>query len=300
MSAPNPEELARLRAAHLVETDWLEAHLHDPHLRIVDMRGEVKSKTDETGYQTAEYLGCREQYLAGHVPGALYLDWTSDLIDELDPVPAQAASAEKLARVLGERGIGDEHLIVAYDDHGASQFATRLWWLLRYYGHQNCRVLNGGWSKWTAEQRPVTVDVPSYSPASFTPQAHPEWSRTAEEVLERIGKPGVELIDARDEGQYTGRVRRGIRGGHIPGAVNFPRELLTRADRTFEDSAKMAEAVRHAGIRPEHEIVAYCNGGVAATSVLFALSMLGYPRLSNYDGSWNEWNRREELPVEPE
>jgi thiosulfate/3-mercaptopyruvate sulfurtransferase len=292
------EQLQRLREEHLVETEWLETHLDDPKIRIVDMRGKVQSSTQPDGSQNAAYFGCREAYAEGHIPGAVYLDWTSDLIDERDPVPAQAAPPEKLARVLGAAGIGDETLVVAYDDHAANQFATRLWWLLRYYGHGNVRVLNGGWPKWIGESRPISAAVPHPEPAVFIPKFQPHWRMTAEEVASRIGDAATQIVDARDEGQFTGRIRRGIRGGHIPGALHFPREAITTEDHAFLAPEQLQDAARSAGVDPDREVVAYCNGGVAATSVLFALSMLGYSKLANYDGTWNEWNKRPELPVE--
>jgi thiosulfate/3-mercaptopyruvate sulfurtransferase len=286
------------RAEHLVEPEWLAAHLGDPLLRVADVRGLVATETDDTGFQTARYLGRRAEYEAGHIPGAVYLDWTSDLVDPEDPVPAQVAPAERLARTLGERGIGSEHLVVAYDDHPASQFATRLWWVLRLYGHERCLVLHGGWRRWVAEGRPVSNEPPGHAPALFTPRPRPEWRCTAEEVLAAIRNPRAVLVDARDEGQYTGRIRRGVRGGHIPGARWLSREHLVHPDGTFLSPAAIREAAHRAGITPDREVVAYCNGGVAATAVLFALSMAGYPRLANYDGSWNEWNQLRELPVE--
>lgn len=285
--------------AHIVETAWLADHLTSttPPIRIVDMRGYVRLQTAEDGFQEAEYVGAPEEYHAAHIPGAVYLDWTRDIVDENDPVPAQAAGAEKIRRVLGNAGIDDSTLIIAYDSSPAAQFATRLWWLCRYYGNPNVRVLNGGWKRWQDEGRPTSTETPVYPPVHFTAIPQPEWRMTAKEVLESLNAPDTTLIDARDEGQYRGKIRRGRRGGHIPGAISLPREVFLAGPGEFRTPDEIREIVSNREIRPDSHIIAYCNGGVAATSVLFALSILGFPRLTNYDGSWNEWNQREDLPV---
>ncbi|WP_052889099.1 sulfurtransferase [Thermogemmatispora carboxidivorans] len=292
--------MSEQRERLLVEPAWLEEHLRDPRLRIVDMRGYVRTVERGAGEQEAVYEGARAEYEQGHIPGAVYLDWTSDIVDPASEVKAQVAPPERFAEVLGRLGIGDEHVVVAYDAHPASQFATRLWWALTYYGHREVRVLNGGFPRWLREGRPLTTEVPQFPPAIFTPRVQPELRATAEEVLAALGRAGVRVIDARDVGQYSGQVvRQPGRRGHIPGAINIPREeLVDPQTGQFRSNEELAAVFARAGVHPEEQVIAYCNGGVAATVVLFSLALLGYPHLTNYDGSWNEWGVRPDLPTE--
>ncbi len=293
------DENQKRRSQFLVETSWLAEHLNDPHLRIVDMRGYVRTVVHD-GIQDALYVGARDEYVQGHIPGALYIDWSSDIVDPDDDVEAQIAPAQQFGQLLGNLGIGDQHLVVVYDAHPASQFATRLWWALKYYGHDQVVVLNGGLPKWQRENLPLETEVPVYPPAVFTPVVQPELRATASDVLAMLGQQDITLVDAREKGQYTGELVRGHgRAGHIPGALNLPREeLIDPETGMFRSSEELAGIFAGAGVMPEQRVVAYCNGGVAATTVLFSLAMLGYPRLSNYDGSWNEWGKRGDLPTE--
>jgi thiosulfate/3-mercaptopyruvate sulfurtransferase len=280
----------------IVDTDWLSSHLNDPDVRVVDIRGYVVTRPLEPGVERADYRGALEEYLTGHIPGAVYIDWTRDIIDVDDPVPVQIASPEQFAEAMSERGVGDTTHVVAVD-HSGGQFATRLWWALSYYGHNAVSVLQGGWNRWVDEGRPIESSPVKPARVRFTPRVRPELRITAAELAARLGKPDLQLIDARDFGQYSGTRRRGPRGGHIPGAVHLPREDFFSSAGGFLSLDELRQRVVESQVSPDRPVVAYCNGGVAATVVLFNLARLGYSNLANYDGSWNEWGPRLDLPA---
>lgn len=281
----------------LVATDWLETQLRDSDLRVVDMRGSVSTRPVGPGVDEATYRGAPEEFLVGHIPGSVYVDWTRDIVDLDDRVPVQVAPPARFALAMAERGVGDATHVVAVD-HMGGQFATRLWWALHYYGHERVSVLDGGWNRWIEEGRPVEAGDVRVLTADFTPKPRPELRVDADDLLSRLGEPDLQLIDARDSGQYTGARRRGPRGGHIPGASNPPRELFFAESGGFLPLDEVARRVEAHGLRADRPTIAYCNGGVAATVVLFNLFRLGFTQLTNYDGSWNEWGTRGDLPVE--
>jgi thiosulfate/3-mercaptopyruvate sulfurtransferase len=260
----------------LVETDWVASHAHDATIRIVDMR--------------------MNGYAEGHVPGAVYLAPVA-IRDANSPptfLPTPAAFEAMMARL----GISDATRVVVYDERGGI-YAARLWWILNYFGHPDVALMNGGWVKWTAEQRPVTTDAAAPAAGRFTARPRPQWLATASDVARAIDKPGVKILDARTTAEIEGKDLRNIRrGGFIPSSIPvYWEDLLDPRQKTFKPASELTKIYEDRGILPSQDVIAYCQVGMRASVDLFALYLIGYDKLRNYYGAWEEWGNREDLPI---
>lgn len=268
----------------IVDSDWLLSHLDDPKVRIVDIRGRVEATEPR-------YHAEPELYALEHIPGAVFVDWTKDIVDLEDPVPVNIAGIRKFSDLMETLGIDNDTFVVAYDDHN-TMFAGRLVWALRYYGHSKAAILDGGFQNWKREGKPVSSEIPRFAKTVFQAEPHPELKRSADDVQFR--STDTLLIDARRPEVFA--------KGHIPGAINLPHPTLTDSKTGKYLSLKeLKESFRSAGLDPDRlpeKIISYCNGGASATVVLTALSLLGREDVPLYDGSWNEWGKDPKRPKE--
>jgi thiosulfate/3-mercaptopyruvate sulfurtransferase len=271
----------------LVSTDWLAEHLNDANLRVADCRFSFD-------------YNAHDDYAAGHLPGAVYVRLQQDLASPEGPVHFALPTPERFAEAMSRLGIGDETRVVAYDDQGG-HFASRFWLCMTYYGHSAFHILDGGLTKWLAEGRPVVTAVPQPAPAKFTPRvAEPGLRVGADQVLAAIGAPATTILDVRREAEFRGEEVRAKRGGRIPSAVHalWQDNLNWDGDRIFKQPTAIAERYHGLGIPREQRIIAYCQGGVRAAHSALSLLLAGYPNVSVYDGSWDDWGNREDLPIE--
>ena len=271
----------------LVDTQWVEDHLNDDSIRIVEV--------DENPALYAE----------SHIPGAIGFDWKKDL---QDPVKRDFLGPEEFAALMGARGISNDHTVVLYGDRN-NWFAAYTYWYFKYYGHDNVKLVNGPREKWISENRPTTQDLPSYDAANFQVTGQDEAIRAKrEQVLDALGASSHRLVDVRSPQEFSGELiampgyeQEGAqRAGHIPGANSVPWAQAVREDGTFKSADELVELYTTKGvIDGETPIIAYCRIGERSAHTWFVLhELLGRGDVRNYDGSWTEWGNMVGVPIE--
>ena len=274
------------QAEVVVETQWVADNLKDPKIRLV-----------EVDVDTAAYG-------EGHIPGAVGWNWKTDLEEVIERDIAHQGTVEQL---LSRSGIGNDTTVILYGDNN-NWFATYALWLLKYYGHGDARIMNGGRAKWIAEGRPMTKETPSYPATKYQVKGPDKAIRVVrDQVISSVGKKGLALVDVRSPKEFSGEIlapenlpQEGAqRGGHIPGAANIPWSQAVKEDGTFKSAEDLKQLYQGKGITPDKEIIAYCRIGERSSHTWFVLTyLLGYPKVLNYDGSWTEYGSLVHVPIE--
>jgi thiosulfate/3-mercaptopyruvate sulfurtransferase len=278
------------RPEALVGTDWLAAHLADPHVRIADASFKLPGVTPTA----------RQDYDQGHIPGAVFFD-IDDIAEPGTSLPHMIPSADLFARKIAALGIGDGDRVVVYDSAGLSS-AGRGWWMLRLFGHHDVAVLDGGLPKWRAQGRPLDTAVPSPPQRRFAARFDTALVRDKTALLDNLATHREQVVDARAAGRFDGtapEARPGLRGGHIPGSRNVPYEYLTDPrTRQLKSAEELTRLFRDAGVALDRPIVTSCGSGVTACALAFGLHLIGHPDAAVYDGSWSEWGLPGDTPIE--
>ena len=268
----------------LAEPDWVLEHREDSDVRLID---------------------CRkiEAYREAHLPGAVLLPMledpgTASPLWLKSPTDANhVVGPDDFAKLMGRAGVSNDTTVVCYSD--AAMFATRLWWVLNYYGHTKAKVLNGGWRRWISEGRPVTTAESNPPHAKFAPRTHPERICLVDDLMARYTSPKVHVLNVLPEGMYAGRDNRfdNKHPGHIPGSINIDSDHFLDETGAFKSASQLSEILSAAGVTQDREVIVHCQGGIRTTIGVFVLSLLGRERVRAYDGSMGEWSNRDDTPV---
>jgi thiosulfate/3-mercaptopyruvate sulfurtransferase len=273
----------------LVDTQWVEDHFKDSNVRIAEVDYDPKAN-----------------YQLGHIPNAVLFDWKEDIND---PTSRNILSRDSCEKLLRRAGVNNESILVLYGDFN-NWFAAFAFWVFKYYGSNDVRLMNGGRKKWLEEDRPLTKDIPqSLSEGNFKASAPDETIRVfLDDVKKALDqKPKVKMVDVRSPKEFTGEIlappeyptEHAQRGGHIPGAENIPWAQAVREDGTFKLREELEEMYKNKGITSGKGIITYCRIGERSSHTWFVLKyLLGYPNVKNYDGSWTEWGNMIANPIE--
>ena len=268
----------------LVSTEWVDQNKGSAGLVIIECDEDILL------------------YSTGHIPGAIKLDWHTELND---PVTRDYIQGQELATLLSSKGVSRDDTLVIYGDK-SNWWATYAFWVLKLFGHEDIRIMDGGRAKWVAEGRELSKDIPNREATNYPVVMRDDSTLRAfkEDVFEHFGKP---LIDVRSPQEYSGERTHmpdypdegALRGGHIPTAASVPWAKAVREDQTFKSLTELNQIYRvEAGIDEHSDVIAYCRIGERSSHTWFVLKyLLGIPRVRNYDGSWTEWGSAVRVPI---
>lgn len=278
----------------IVETEWVAAHLGDPHVRVLDATTHLVPRPNNLLYDVKSGY---EDFEKAHIPGAGFVDIEHEVSEPHVGLHFMLPSEERFAQAMVRLGVGDDTFVVTYSTAN-HWWATRLWWMLRAFGHERGAVMNGGFQKWQREGRPAEQGPPKpHAPARFTARLEPEYVTGKKEVLDAIGNAGTCTVNALRPEQHagTGGTTYG-RLGHIAGSINIAAIHNIDADNCFKPAAELRALFAPA--LAKSKVITYCGGGIAATSAALILTMLGHPHVKVYDASLTEWAADPSLPMQ--
>jgi thiosulfate/3-mercaptopyruvate sulfurtransferase len=272
--------------AALVSTEWVAEHLNDPQVRLLEV------DVDTSAYDS------------GHIPGAVGVNWSTELEDT---IRRDIPTKENWEKLMSRAGVSPDTKLVFYGDNN-NWFAAFAYWVAKMYGHQDVVLMNGGRKKWELEKRPMTTDAPSISPTNYRAKDLDDGYRAYyNDVRQYVGASGGKaLVDVRSPAEFSGEIvappglpETAQRCGHIPGAINIPWGLAANEDGTFKSPDELKALYEGKGITPDKDVVAYCRIGERSSHTWFVLKeLLGYPKVRNYDGSWTEWGSVIGAPID--